>query len=329
VVLKTHIGISAWLMLALPLLAEEPTITELPKLPAPVTSFGAAIADGHLYVYGGHLGSAHTYSAELQANKLWRLNLAQGEKWEEVAEGPRRTGLAMVAYQDQLYRIGGWEAHNATGEKWKLVSMPDFARFDAKSGRWQDLAPLPRGRSSHDAALVGSKLYVVGGWEMDGEGDGDWHNTALVCDLAHSEPQWQEIAKPPFMRRALAVAGYQGKLYAIGGIDDSNETTTDVQIFNPATGAWSKGPALPGEPFEGFGASAFGSERGLFASSRSGAVVRLNGDGQGWSEIAQLNHPRFFHRLLTTGDGRLVVVGGTSRGGKVAEVEALQLAAQK
>src|SRR5688572_12662827 len=150
-------------------------IQELTPLPKPVTSFGAAVADGWLYVFGGHLGAPHEYSADLQARQLVRLNVAQPGKWEVVAEDPRRTGVAMVAYKNQLYRIGGWEAKNATGDRWELYSTPDFARFDAKSGQWQALAPLPRGRSSHDAAILGSKVYVIGGWELKGQAGNDWH----------------------------------------------------------------------------------------------------------------------------------------------------------
>lgn len=304
------------------------TITELAPIEKPVTSFGAAVADGWLYAYGGHLGSAHKYSAELQARQLLRLNLAKPEKWEVVAEGPGRTGLAMVAYDGKLFRIGGWEAKNATGEKWNLHSSRDFARFDPKSGQWQDLAPLPRGRSSHDAAMLGSKCYVVGGWELAGEGDGDWHTTAYVADLAAEKPEWKEIAAPGFNRRALAVAGYAGNIYVIGGMDDSNDTTTAVSIYDPQSNQWSDGPKVPGENFEGFGAAAFGAEAGLFVSTRSGGIFRLAGDGQSWTQIGKLNHPRSFHRLIVAGN-KLLVVGGTSKAGKVAQVESIQLAAQK
>jgi hypothetical protein len=52
------------------------TITEQAPIEKPDTSFGAAVADGWLYAFGGHLGSAHNYSAELQARQLLRLNLA-------------------------------------------------------------------------------------------------------------------------------------------------------------------------------------------------------------------------------------------------------------
>jgi N-acetylneuraminic acid mutarotase len=304
-------------------------VSELPTLEAPVTSFGAAVADGYLYVYGGHLGSPHEYSADLQANKLLRLNLASPTKWEPVAEGPRRTGLTMVAYRGSVYRIGGWEAKPAAGDKWALHSSRDFARYDAKSGRWVDLAPLPEGRSSHDAAVLGSKLYVVGGWELKGDGGGEWHETAYVCDLAQPQAQWQQIAKPPFNRRALAVAAYGEKLYVIGGMDDSNEQTTAVAIYDPQSNQWSNGPAVPGENVDGFGIAAFGTQAGLFVSTRTGNIDRLNDDGRGWTTAGKLKHPRYFHRLVAADENRLIAVGGTSRDGKVAQVELIELAARR
>lgn len=300
------------------------TISELPVLTVPVTSLGAAVADGHLYVFGGHKGSAHNYSADLQANQLLRLNLASPKAWEVVGETPRRTGTALVGYKNKLYRIGGWESKNAGGDKWNLFSSADFARFDPQAKKWEDLSPLPEGRSSHDAALSGSHLYLIGGWKLNGEGDGEWHDTAYVCNLDDAQPVWKAIAKPGFMRRALAVGTYQGKVYLIGGMDDSNDMTMEVSVYDPATDKWTKGPKLPGSGMDGFGASAISNDKGLFATLGNGSLLRLSDDGKAWEEVTKLKHPRFFHRLVADGD-RLLVVGGTSRAGKTAEVEAIEL----
>lgn len=293
---------------------------ELPPLKVGVTSAGAAVLGGHLYVYGGQLGGAHDYAAELQSGSLWRLNLARPEAWEEISQGPKRTGLAMVAYQGQLYRVGGWEAKNKQGEKRQLVSTRDFSRFDPATGKWTELTPLPRGRSSHDAALVGDQLFVVGGWELAGEGDGDWHTTALVCDLSLEKLEWKEIAKPEFMRRALAVAGYENKLFVLGGMTDSNEVTQAVSIYDPKSDRWSQGPNLPGSGMATFGPSAFGGDSGLFATVADGTVLRL---AKGWLPVATLKSPRFFHRLVIAEDQSLIVVGGTSRSGKALAVEVI------
>ena len=305
--------------------ADNVQISELPPLEKPVTSFGAAVADGYLYAFGGHLGSPHEYSGDLQSRELLRLNLKQPQKWELVGEVPRRTGLAMVSYGGKLYRVGGWEARKSAEGKWELFSTSDFARFDPKDGKWEDLAPLPHGRSSHDAAVLGSRLYVIGGWELGDKTGGQWHETAYVCDLADARPQWKEIAKPPFNRRALAVAGYAGKVYAIGGMDDSNEVTLGVDIYDPQTNAWSKGPAIPGQGFDGFGSSAIGTKAGLFVTSASGSLFRLNDSGKSWDEATKLNHARTFHRLVADGDQRLLAVGGTSKGTKVPQVELIEL----
>lgn len=297
---------------------------ELPPLKVGVTSTGAAVLSGSLYVYGGQLGGAHDYSAELQSGSLLRLNLAKPDAWEEVTQGPKRTGLAMIAYKGHLYRVGGWEAKNKQGEKRNLVSSKDFTRFDPATGKWTDLTPLPRGRSSHDAALLGDQLFVVGGWELTGEGDGDWHTTALVCDLSKDKLEWKEIAKPEFLRRALAVAIHQDKVYVLGGMNDSNEVTPAVSIYDPKTDRWSTGPNLPGSGMATFGPSAFGGRHGLFVTVADGAVLRLSNDGKSWDPVATLRQPRFFHRLVIAEDDSLLVVAGTSRGGKALAVESIR-----
>jgi hypothetical protein len=109
-------------------------IRELSALGTPVTSFGAAIAGGKLFAYGGHLGNPHEYAAGLENKQLQVMSLKAGQGWEVVSEGPPRTGLALVSYQDRLYRIGGFEARNARGAEWDLYSSRDFARFDVASG---------------------------------------------------------------------------------------------------------------------------------------------------------------------------------------------------
>lgn len=304
----------------------EPAVsTALPPIKVGVTSLGAAVAGGNLYIYGGHTGGAHHYTADLQSGSLWRLNLAKPTAWEEVSQGPKRTGLAMVGYKGQLYRIGGWLAKNTEGEKWVLHSQQDFSRFDPATSKWTELTPLPRGRSSHDAALIGDHLYVAGGWELSGEGDGDWHDTALVCDLSQEKLAWKEVAKPKFLRRALAIAGYQGKLYVLGGMTSNNEISAATSIYDPKSNQWTTGPDLPGKGMDNFGMSAFGGEDGLFATQASGALLRLSSDGKAWESVGALKHPRFFHRLVIADHGRLIAVAGTTKGGKVTETEAIRV----
>ena len=135
-----------------------------------------------------------------------------------------------------------------------------------------------------------------------------------------------ENCHPTLLSATLAVAAWQEKIYAIGGMDDADDATTATSVYDPALNTWSDGPALPGEPIDGFGASAYGTTAGLFATNGSGLVLRLSTDDKRWQAAGKLNHPRIAHRLVGKVDGTLVAVGGAIRGGgKVSEVEAIQV----
>lgn len=278
-----------------------------------------------LYVYGGNYGSAHEYANEDQSGDLWKLDLAKSTSWEKIAEGPKLQGLAMVEHRGLLYRIGGFTAMNKAGEKEDLRSQADFSRFDPQSGQWTELPKLPEPRSSHDAVLIGNTIYVVGGWNMQGGGNGaHWHTTAWACDLSATELQWKPIASPEFTRRALALVNWNGKLLSIGGMSEKGGPTTATAVFDPATNAWTSGPALVGNGMEGFGSSAFFVDGDVYATTMSGAIQRLKKDAAGWELLGQLQHPRFFHRVLPWQGTKLVVVGGSSmETGKVLSLELL------
>lgn len=298
----------------------------LADIPQPVTSFGAAIVDGGLYVYGGHTGSAHSYSQEEQSHTLSRLDL-QTREWESVAQGPHLQGLALVAHDGKLYRIGGFTAKNAEGEDHDLWSQASVACFDPADKSWAELPPLPEPRSSHDAAVVGDTIYVAGGWSMQGDAENQWHATAWKMDLNQQPLRWEPVPSPPFQRRALSLAAHQGKLYAIGGMQQEGGPTRRVDVFDPATGEWSLAPELVGEDrMTGFGTSAFATGGNLYVTTIKGMLQRLSDDNSAWELVGATPTARFFHRMLPFDDSHLLVVGGANMGiGKFDEVEVLSV----
>ncbi len=313
------------LLCGLTALAADRLKTEsLAPLPVTLTSFGGAIADSHVYVYGGNLGRSHSYSNEGQNKTLYQLSFDNGT-WEEVAAGPPLQGLAMVAHEGKLIRLGGFTARNAEGEEHDLWSRDEVAMFDpaADSREWQSLPSLPEPRSSFDAAVLGDHVYVVGGWAMTGtEGERDWHDTTWRMDLTADSPMWTAIASPSVQRRALAVAAYEGKIFAIGGITSDGDTTLETEIYDPATDRWSVGPELAGdEPMAGFGAAAFATGGSLYVSGVTGTLQRLAADQTEWTFVAETPTARFFHRMLPVDDQHFVVVGGANREGRLREVE--------
>lgn len=303
-----------------------PTEVAFPDIPEEVTSFGAAVSNGQLFVYGGHTGSAHEYSHEGQAHTLRSLDLKSNKGWKELGTGPHLQGLAMVAHKGKLYRLGGFTAKNKEGEEHDLWSQNSAACFDISSGKWTDLPALPEARSSFDAAVLDGKIYVVGGWKMAGDSDSVWHKTAWSLDLTKPGAEWVALPEAPFQRRALSVAAFNGKLYVIGGMQKSGQPTTRTAIFDPKTNEWSEGPNLIGESMAGFGTSSFAVNNQLYVSTFGGTFQRLSQDGKSWELLGNLENARFFHRMLPLDKKRLVFVGGSNMSvGKFSEVEVLDV----
>lgn len=295
-----------------------------PEMPLAVASFGAAgMPDGSLYFYGGHSGKRHKYSRDEVHGDLFRWK--QGaDKWEALTKDEPAQGASLVPAKDGVIRIGGMAARNAKGEKQDLWSSETAARYDIASSKWVPLPKLPQRRSSHDSIVSGNTLYVIGGWSMAGEGDPVWHDTYLTLDLSKPDAAWESHPQP-FKRRALAAQAIGTKVYAIGGMNDEEKTTSAVSVLDTTTGKWSEAPALPAEKIGGFGFAAVAQEGRLFSSGVTGQLLELRGDK--WVAVAKLAHPRYFHRLLNGAAGKIVAIGGESREGAKAAPEVIALPA--
>ncbi len=295
----------------------------LPELPEGLTSFGAAILGDAAYTYGGNIGQTHRYHRDSHTGALRRLNLSDPTAWEELAGGPKLQGLALVAHDGALYRIGGFQARNAEDEDQSLWSHADSARYLPAEDRWESIPDLPAPRSSHDAAVLGDCIYVCGGWNMQGDGDSaEWHETVLKLDLTRKPLAWEAATKLPHARRGLSVAAHQGKLYVIGGMEEWGSTTLSVAIYDPETETWSEGPAILGTSTDGFGSAAFACGGSLWVSSSTGTLQKLSDGGSRWEYAGMHDHPRMFHRILPWQDEQLLILGGVQMGsGKVQEVE--------
>ena len=270
-----------YLTVTFPAATYQPIATTMPypPLPTPVTSFGAAAADDALYIFGGNTGSAHHYSRDDQEGTLWRLKTAAGSVWEPLPESVQAQGLAMVADGGKLYRLGGFAARNQPGADQDLWSQAEVTIYDLRSNRWTPGPSLPEPRSSFDAAVLDHTIYVVGGWALQGATESRWHRTAWALDLTREPLEWRALPEPPFERRALAVAAFAGKLYAIGGMQKAGAPTNDVAIFDPQTQAWSEGPAVAGSGMSGFGAAASVINGSLYVSTFDGTLQRLSERG--------------------------------------------------
>jgi len=293
-----------------------------PPLAEAVSSFGAAVVKDHVYVYGGHRAKVHTYDTNAVTGAWRRLSLSQSTDWEDLPSATALQGLALVAHNGKLIRVGGMAPQNAPGEKTINRSTDVCAIFDPATNKWEPFPSLPKPRSSHDAVVVGDLLVVVGGWNMLGPDD-DWFDDVLTIDLKQPATGWKSH-RQPFYRRALQAAAFQNRVYVAGGLDDGGSIIGAVSIYDPAANSWTDGPELPGGKRVGFNPAICVANNRLYVSVADGVIGRLSTDGKSWEPVAKVA-PRIVHRMVAANDNTLLLIGGATKGDNLETVEAVKI----
>lgn len=99
-------------------------------------------------------------------------------------------------------------------------------------GRWETLTSSGTAVGEVAAAVIGGTMYVVG------EGS----SSTLAFDVQNRQWLGNKAARP-FVGHHHAAEVVSGKLYLIGGLGGGSEGR--VQIYDPATNAWSSGTDMP------------------------------------------------------------------------------------
>lgn len=314
-----------------PALANQPVLHR--PLPEALTSFGATVSGEYLYVFSGHAGEAHGFGRDQLVNHFRRIRFDDPEAdWEELAMHEPAQSTALLNDGQFIYRVGGLSFLNSGDDPETNFNSTDYlARYDIERDEWTELTPMPEARSSLDAAILDRHIYVVGGWNLQGDSsrDAPWHDDMLRFNLDDPEAGWESLPGPGYDLRAISVAAHDGKIYAIGGITNRG-FIRKTSIFDPQTNSWSEGPELKQDSqMSGFATSAFAVGGDLYQTGASGVVYRLSKDGRDWNVADRLLFPRMFLRLLPVGEDRLIALGGIAADGigRSAVVESLKVSA--
>jgi len=142
---------------------------------------------------------------------------------------PREEGAAAVA-DGKLYVIAGFDAPGR-----------DTAGVFVYDGRgWQAGPALPTALDHPSAASIGSDVYLAGGFAG---------GPAVTSAYKLSAGKWQAIAPLRHARGGLALVSLNGKLYALGGIGQTETAPNQAEIgpsevYDPPANRWTDLPPL-------------------------------------------------------------------------------------
>lgn len=227
---------------------------------------------------------------------------------------------AIAAWNGNVYVFGGFTRGVASNRVW---------RFSPATGRWQELARMPRARGALGGAVIGGRFYAVGGASDALRPDPRVYRVVDVYDF--ESDTWSEGPPMPTARHHLGAAAVDGRLYVVGGRSNVSLSLRALERFDPATGTWERLEPLP----QGSG--------GLGAVSWNGRLISLGGGDDNerwvtpatwsyspstgsWTRLADMLVPRHGFATAVAG-GRLYVMGGSpcARYGSTPVVESIAL----
>eukprot|EP00966_Prymnesium_polylepis_P220488 5100179-Prymnesium_polylepis.1 len=103
------------------------------------------------------------------------------------------------------------------------------------------MPPMPAARSNFGSALIGDKIYVVGG-------NTDVINGNKMERFDIFTQTWEVMPPMPSARRQFATAVLDGKLYVVGGVGVGApfvNVFATMERFDPDTQTWGLMPPMP------------------------------------------------------------------------------------
>jgi N-acetylneuraminic acid mutarotase len=119
------------------------------------------------------------------------------------------------------------------------------------SGKWKDGRPVPGvgGRLGASAVGVRGKIFVLGGFLVDGQGQE--HTVPDVNTYIPDDQKWYRGADIPVGVDSAAIGlNHDRYIYLIGG-RSKNGPINNVQIYDVEKNTWSEGTPFPGAPVFG------------------------------------------------------------------------------
>ena len=186
-------------------------------------------------VIGNRIYVSHGYRP-IDSTRMDVYDIAT-DTWSPGAASPGGAASELVgaATGGRHYAIGGRNART------------DVYSYDPGTDTWATEPFLNTARRGLGAAVIGTKIYAVGGSTGTGPGGGTPLAANEVLDTSAGVPAWAAVASMPTAAMGVyATVAFGGKVYVLGGYNSGAGGALGlVQIYDPATNSWSTGTSMP------------------------------------------------------------------------------------
>ena len=177
---------------------------------------------------------------------LMQIESFAGQDWERITQLPtKRWEFSTAVVADKIYLIGGSLFENHAGP----FGLSTVEVYDTQTNTWQRGADMPTPRTNAKAAVVNGTIYVFGGIIQKTSSFRNWKMADHVEAYDPRTDTWTQKKEMPISRFYFGLGVVAGKIYLIGGttgLGEGQEQRMDrVDIYDPATDTWAKGPKMP------------------------------------------------------------------------------------
>jgi N-acetylneuraminic acid mutarotase len=234
---------------------------QMASLPFGVSHAGTAVVGDSVYFAGGY--PATSTSQSFATVRVTRYDTTTNTYQTNLPSLPlSRGGGALVALGRKLHFFGGSDSSRRdAAQHWALD-------LDNLAGGWVARAPLPVATNHVAGAVVGGRIYAVGG--QQGQDAAAVHR----ADVQMYDPatdRWTARAPMPAAKSHITNSTIvrDGRIIVLGGMGTGERVLGTVNSYDPTTNTWSSLTSLPTGRMSGV-ADLLPDGRIVFATGGSG-----------------------------------------------------------
>jgi N-acetylneuraminic acid mutarotase len=209
------------------------------KAPMPTARSGFAIAvyDNKIYVIGGAVGASFTGNVEVY-DPLTDI-------WHTKASMPTpRADLYASIVNGKIYLIGG-KIYSSTAPYYRQTDINEV--YDPATNTWSTNASMPNAVQGYASAVIGSKIYIIGGTRQSNAGTDTFTTANQIFDT--QTDMWttgKGMTEAASYGAAVATTEFMAptRIYYFGGYSGGS-FSDKTQVYDSAKNSWTNGTSMP------------------------------------------------------------------------------------